>query len=78
LHSRQRQKGILHKPKTVVVGMSTKLKQKHNGKNTGVQRRFSAGEHPQKKRQKKRGSLSAPPHLYDPAGYFAGLPIFNQ
>lgn len=41
--------------------MGTKLKQKHNGKSTGVQRRFSAGERPPKKRQKKGGSLSAPP-----------------
>jgi hypothetical protein len=57
--------------------MGTKLKQKHNGKSTGVQRRFSAGERPPKKKTKKRGKPFGFPLLYDPAGYFAGLPIFN-
>ena len=30
------------------------------------------------KKTKKKGEPFGSPHLYDPAGYFAGLPLFNQ
>jgi hypothetical protein len=63
LHSRQPQKGILHKPKTIVVGMGTKLKQKHNGKSTGVQSASAPLNTRRKKDKKKGGAFRLPPFI---------------